>query len=73
MERHEEILFVLKKHDRDLNRLNLSFKDDELARMMHAYRALLVKELNDLGYTFDSCYKPLHIPNVIKILKEITQ
>ena len=51
----------------------LGYGNDGTHQMMRDYRKNLVKELNELGYTFDLSYQPLHIPNVTKILKEITQ
>ena len=47
----------------------LEYGNDTTHQVMCVYRKSLVKQLNDLGYTFDSCYKPLHIPNVTKLLK----
>ena len=48
----------------------LEYGNDGTHQMMRDYRKNLVKELNDLGYTFDSCYKPLHIAHVTKLLKD---
>ena len=47
----------------------LEYGNDTTHQVMGEYRKNLVKELNDLAYTFDSSYQPLHIPNVTKLLK----